>query len=228
MNPDRNIFLEAGYFPEREDEAENEVGESAPVPGERNKETSLPSKRNVETEKGAENLMEGINLYFETIESKTLQLPPLMLAYGAQSPIGFMGGAISRIKPAQLEETLLVLPLDYVEKLLKILLKLLQEKVDVEVVTRCLLFLLEIHHGPILASPNFQPIVNELGPLLQKEVSRVRDITGTNMAGLRYIAARQKEKEDIELFADATLRVRDKNKKKKRKEKALQRAILSV
>ena len=39
---------------------------------------------------------------------------------------------------------------------------------------------------------------------------------------------RQKEKEDIELFADATLRVREKNKKKKRKEKALQRAILSV
>ena len=54
-----------------------------------------------------------------------------MLAYGAESPIGFMGGSISRIKPAQLEETLLVLPLDYVEKLLKILLNLLKEKVKV-------------------------------------------------------------------------------------------------
>ncbi len=57
-----------------------------------------------------------------------------MLAYGAESPIGFMGGAISRIKPAQLEETLLVLPLDYVEKLLKILLKLLQEKLSYYIV----------------------------------------------------------------------------------------------
>ena len=54
-----------------------------------------------------------------------------MLASGAESPIGFMGAYISRIKPAQLEETLLVLPLDYVEKLLKILLNLLKEKVKV-------------------------------------------------------------------------------------------------
>ena len=54
-----------------------------------------------------------------------------MLAYGAETPIGFMGGSISRIKLAQLEETLLVLPLDYVEKLLKILLNLLNGKVKV-------------------------------------------------------------------------------------------------
>jgi len=188
----------------------------------------LPSKRNAETEQGAEKLMEGINLYFETIESQDVQLPPLMLAYGAESSLDFMAGNIRKIKPAQLEETLLVLPLDFVEKLMKILLKLLENKVEVEVVSRCLLFLLEIHHGPILATPSFQPIVNQLGSVLQLQITRIRDLAGTNLAGLRYLAARYKEREDIELFADATIRVRDKNKKKKRKEKALNRAILSL
>ena len=52
-----------------------------------------------------------------------------MMAYGAESPLDFMAGNIRRIKPAQLEETVLVLPLDYVEKLMKIMLKLLESKV---------------------------------------------------------------------------------------------------
>ena len=63
-------------------------------------------------------------------------------------------------------------------------------QVEVEVVTRCLLFLLEIHHGPILATPSFQPKVNQLGSVLQDQITRIRDLSGTNLAGLRYLAAR--------------------------------------
>jgi hypothetical protein len=51
---------------------------------------------------------------------------------------------------------------------------------------------------------------------------------GRNLAGLRYLADRLANRQDVQLFADATLRVRDKNKKKKRKEKALQRAVMSL
>ena len=53
-----------------------------------------------------------------------------MLAYGAENPLDFMAGAIGRIKPAQLEETLLVLPLDVVERLMGIMLKLLKNQVS--------------------------------------------------------------------------------------------------
>jgi len=222
------VVLEDERETEREDAAEDDVGESQPVPGEQGKETSLPSKRNVETEKGAEALMEGIELYYETVDSEETQLPPLMLAYGAETCLDFMSGVISRIKHAQLEETLLVLPLDVVHKLLNILLKLLQEHVEVEIVSRCLLFLLEIHHGPILANPSFQQTIRQLESALGSEITRVRELAGTNLAGLRYLAARLKEREDVELFVDATLRVRAKNKKKKNKEKALQRAVLSL
>ena len=38
------------------------------------------------------------------------------------------------------------------QDLLEILLKLLEKGQEVEVTARCLLFLLEIHHGPILAN----------------------------------------------------------------------------
>ena len=80
------------------------------------------------------------------------QLPPLMLAHNAESALDFMCGTVCRIKSSQLEETLLVLPLDIVKNLMDIMLELLSNKMEVETVSRCLLFLLEIHHGPILAN----------------------------------------------------------------------------
>ena len=44
----------------------------------------------------------------------------------------------------------------------------------------------------------------------------------------RFLCSRLKEREDVELFADATLRVREKNKKNKKKQKAKQRAIMAL
>jgi len=214
---------------EREAEAETEVGDAQPVPGEQGKETSLPSRRNAETERGAESLMEAIELYESCKESEDpSELPPLMLAYNAQSPLDFMCGAVCRIKSSELEGTLLVLPLDVVKQLMDILLELIRNQLEVEVVSRCLLFLLEIHHGPIMANKSFEDVVMKLNEVLGSEISRLREMTGTNLAGLRYLGARIKEKEDVELFADATLRIREKNKKKKKKEKALQRAIMAL
>ena len=43
------------------------------------------------------------------------QLPPLMQAYGAESPLEFMSTTLAKIKSAELEETLLVLPIDVVK-----------------------------------------------------------------------------------------------------------------
>ena len=60
------------------------------------------------------------------------------------------------------------------------------------------------------------------------EVVRLRDTAGTNLAGLRYLADRLADRQDVQLFADATLRVREKNKKKKKKERAQQRAVMSL
>jgi hypothetical protein len=75
---------------------------------------------------------------------------------------------------------------------------------------------------------SFETIVMRLRDNLGREVERLRDMAGTNLAGLRYMADRLADRRDVQLFSDATLRVREKNKKKKKKEKALQRAIMSL
>ena len=68
----------------------------------------------------------------------------------------------------------------------------------------------------------------DLSELLDREVGRLRDMTGTNLAGLRHLINQAEEKKDVQMFMDATQRVREKNKKKKQKEKSLQRAIMSI
>jgi hypothetical protein len=51
----------------------------------------------------------------ETGAEKSQQLPALMVAYGAESPLDFMCITLAKIKSAELEETLLVLPIDVVK-----------------------------------------------------------------------------------------------------------------
>lgn len=224
------VVLEDERETEREEAAEAEAGERAAVPGEAAE--GLASRRTAGTERGAEQLMEALQLYQnverEVAEGGTVSLPPLMMAYGAESAIDFMCGAVLRLKSADLEETLLVLPLDIVQHLVKVLARLLREAREVEVVARCLLFLLEIHHGPIVSSGALESVLAEVQITLGKEVGGLRDMLGTNLAGLRHLQDRLEEQKGVEMFTDATTRVRERNKKKKNKEKSIQRAVMSI
>ena len=51
-----------------------------------------------------------------------------------------------------------------------VLIRLLRAGNEVEVVARCLLFLLEIHHGPIASSGNLEPVLAELDKTLRAKV----------------------------------------------------------
>merc|ERR1712098_32859 len=105
----------------------NEAGDRTAVAG--GGAENLASRRTASTEKGAETLMEALELYLkveqETEEGGNVTLPPLMMAYGAESALDFMCGTVARLKSAELEETLLVLPLDVVQQLVGVLARLL-------------------------------------------------------------------------------------------------------
>jgi len=211
---------------EREEMAEGDVGDRTAVPGEGV--VALPTRRTAGTERGAEGLMEALELYKDHIKGEEKQLPPLMIAFGAENPLDYMVGAVGRIKSAELEEVLLVLPLDVVQDLVEVLESILQAGKEVEVASRCLLFLLEIHHGPIIASGGMEAVLGRVNTALGREVGSLRDRVGTNMAGIKHLADRLEEKRGVEMFTDSTTRQRERNKKKKKKEKALQRAVMAL
>ena len=221
------LVLEDERETEREEEAEAEAGDRAAVAGEADT-ANLASRRTADTERGAENLMEALELYRDHCESGESQLPALMVAHGAESALDYMVTVISKVKSSQLEEVLLVLPLDMVQDLLAVIEKILSSGKEVEIATRCLLFLLEIHHGPLTGSRTMEELLTRLQAVVTKEVNSLKDVTGTNLAGLRFLSDRIEEKNGVEMFTDTTTRQRERNKKKKKKERQLQRAIMSL
>ena len=56
----------------------------------------------------------------------------------------------------------------------------------------------------------------------------MKDVIGTNLAGLRFISDRIEERKGVEMFTDTTTRQRERNKKKKKKERQLQRAVMTL
>ena len=145
---------------QKQEDEQLATGDGRIVPGEQDKEAGMPSKKTAETEKGAERLMEAIEVYNNYKEEKRScsekdqpTLPLLMSAYpDVENEDDFMAEIVSRIKSSELEETLLVLPLDIVINLIKILNVLLDKNIKPETVSRIFFFLIEIHFGPLSAS----------------------------------------------------------------------------
>ena len=77
-------------------------------------------------------------------------LPVLMTIYpNVETPYDHMAEVIGRIRSSELEEALLVLPLDNVIGLLEVIEQLLARNLKSEVVCRTFFFLVEIHFGSL-------------------------------------------------------------------------------
>ena len=73
-----------------------------------------------------------------------------------------------------------------------------------------------------------EEVLTRLQTTVKREVNNLKDITGTNLAALRFLSDRIEEKKGVEMFTDTTTRQRERNKKKKKKERQLQRAVMSL
>nr|XP_054753493.1 WD repeat-containing protein 3-like [Lytechinus pictus] len=236
------LVLEEEQEMERERKYEESLNkEEQPIAGEpTGGEVSLPEKRTTETLKGAERLMEALNLYQEETakmedykdrcKAAGKELPPpdqhpILMAYGNLSPLRYVGDVIKKIKSSELEESLLVLPLDYVLQLLPLLETLIQESREVELACRCLLFLLRIHHGQITSNHKLLPMIDRLRKTTLTKADKLRDTIGFNLAGLRFLKDKLEAENEVQLFADATANYQTKKKKQK---KRAERAIIKL
>ncbi|KAG6578194.1 WD repeat-containing protein 3 [Phytophthora cinnamomi] len=112
--------------------------------------------------------------------------PPNMLLLG-YSPLKYVLHTLRRIRPHDMEEALIVLPFDYVERLIRLLLQLISGHLEVEFCCRVLLFLLKLHNSAICARVG---LFNELELLWQRLRSQLvenKSRIGFNLAGLKYL-----------------------------------------
>ena len=190
----------------------------------------MPSKKTVESEKSAEKLMEAIQTYRDYKANDDKELPLLMLMYPDVSTAeDFMSITLAKIKSSQLEETLLVLPLDFVIHLLEILETLLKNHhCKHEILFRTFFFLVEIHFGPLSASKTTKNLIKSVRDLVNDCLDTAKANVGFNMAALRHLQHEQDQDEKVKALLEATNKYKDKKRRKKQKQRAIQTAIISL
>ncbi|XP_053978447.1 WD repeat-containing protein 3 [Hylaeus volcanicus] len=221
---------------EERERQENELvtGETTAVPGQ--KPQSLPSRKTVSSERGAELLLECLDVSkaFNEELSKVASLnttpavPLQMQAYNCTTVEDYLLETVKRIRASDLEETLLLLPYSAACEILQMLPKLLESDYHTELMARLALCLVQAHHGPIMATRELLPILETVKTLAMKKVSNLRDTVGFNLHGMLHMQRVIEEKEGIQLFTDATKSSKHKNRARRNKEKAVKRAILSL
>ncbi|XP_034418224.1 WD repeat-containing protein 3 isoform X2 [Cyclopterus lumpus] len=232
------IILEEERETEREAEFEESIGkEEAPVvPGETQGEAAPAAKKTVDTVKAAERIMEALELYKEEFgkleEHKyasmtavnKLPLPkpnPILAALGNISPSRYVLDVIKKVRSSELEVSLLVLPFPYVPQLLTLFNSYIQQGLEVELVCRCLFFLLKIHFGPISSNQMLLSVVDDLRSNTVSKVQEIRDVMGFNSAALQFLQREIESKEDVMFFADATGQLAAKKRKRRKRERAI-------
>ncbi|KAK9880788.1 hypothetical protein WA026_013117 [Henosepilachna vigintioctopunctata] len=235
---DQPLVLEDEEEMEREQQEQLVTGEKTVVAG--HSELNLPSKKTVGSEKAAENILECLEIceqYRQQLaEHKALQAastqviaapqaPLLMQAFKVSTPDDFLLETIRRIRSSDLEEALLILPFSAVCEVLQVLPTLIQRGDNIELLCKLSVFLLKLHHSPVVANHTLLTTLEKLYKLAMNKLQELRDMVGYNLYGLQFLENEIETSEGIQLFKDMTIEKQKTNKKRRQREK-LKRSIM--
>ncbi|GLH05971.1 Lissencephaly-1 homolog [Gryllus bimaculatus] len=235
------LVLEDEQEQEREEEekAALATGDVTVVPG--LGAPNLPSRKTVGSENIAEQLLECLEIgkeyseklkehaEFSKASGKSHPVPPppaLMQAYQAKNAEEYLLEVLKRVRSSDLEESLLILPFSAVCELLARLPALVAIGSHTELIHRVMIFLLKIHHRPIVSSPTLVPVLLELQKLCFDKVNELRDTVGVNLYGFQFLQRQYEEKEGGMLFREALLDRRNRNRKRRKRERTAQKIVL--
>ncbi|GLD97227.1 hypothetical protein PINS_up005910 [Pythium insidiosum] len=108
----------------------------------------------------------------------------LLLGY---APHKYVLHTLRRIRPNDLEESLLVLPFEYVESLIHLLLGLISHHLEVEFCCHVLLYLLKQHHAAIAQRRQLFDELELLWQRLRQQLVAHKNRVGFNLAGMKYL-----------------------------------------
>ena len=100
------------------------------------------------------------------------------------------------VKSVDLEQSLLVLPLKHVERLMHYLILLLRAGKGVELCAKISVFLIKAHQAQIVANRTMMTPLRELQTLVRTRTTEIRDTVGFNIAAMRIIARIANEKKN--------------------------------
>lgn len=216
---------------EEREEAENRslaTGEDSAVPGLPG--LILPSRKTVGSEKAAENILECLELSKKFDGEEPSDVPAIMTFYNVKNTDDYLLAVLSKIRPSDLEEALLLLTFSSVCEILEKISKMCgQHRDETELICKVILFLFRIHHKPIVSNQVLMPSIQKLIQNLVGSVVDLRDMIGSNVHSMELLKKRLEDQDKVELFKDATKarKVKDRKQKKRRVAKRLHMQITS-
>ena len=178
--------------------------------------TSLPNakfefsgKQTVETLMAGEKIAEALDLGMADLEllndwevAKVAQpslAPPqrnsLFLAFGGISSEKHVLHVLQKIQASALRDALLVLPFVMVPSLFTFLNIFAMRSMNIPLTCRVLFYMLKTHHRQIVASKTMKAMLQAIKGNLRASLKRQKDEIGFNLAALRVITAKVKQKE---------------------------------
>ena len=122
----------------------------------------------------------------EEAAAKPPVLVPNMLLLGLDEG-GYLLKALSSVRSTELEQALLLLPFESARDLLTRLLPLLPRAPPAELMARCSLFLLKVHHKQIVATRNMRPLLHKFDDALRTRLTVEQGALGYNLAAMRFV-----------------------------------------
>jgi len=131
---------------------------------------------------------------------------PLLLG---MEPLQYVLWVLKSVKQAELEQSLLVLPLGHVERVLYYLILLLRSGRGIEICARVSVFLVKTHQNQIISSRSTIIPLRELRRLLRERLSESRDTIGFNLAALRAVAKANASRKESYLNYNSNDQIKD-------------------
>lgn len=110
------------------------------------------------------------------------------LGFLKKTPMEYLLQILMKIEAIHLEEALMILSFDYALQLLAYLEQLLDNySTDLELILRCLLFIIREHQVQIRTTKDLRPLIERLRTKSRKMIKNYRDKIGFNLSGLYLI-----------------------------------------
>ncbi|KAL3799031.1 hypothetical protein HJC23_005170 [Cyclotella cryptica] len=123
------------------------------------------------------------------------QRAPNPMLFGMEPP-EYVLWVLRSVKSVDLEPSLLVLPLNHVERLIHYLILLLRAGKGIELCAKISVFLVKSHQAQIVSNRTMMTPLRELQTLVRLRTTEIRDTVGFNMAAMRSIAKFAKERKN--------------------------------
>ncbi len=130
----------------------------------------------------------------KNVEDRTNRTPNIMLL--GMEPPAYILWVLRSIKSTELEQSLLILPLSHIERLIYYLILLLRRGQGVEICSRAAICLIKSHQNQIIyggsgssgrKNSNMSIPLRELRRLLKVRLGEARDTVGYNLAAMRMV-----------------------------------------